>query len=466
MLKQHAAFWVLIRIVTDTAIVFLCWVGAYYLRFYSGMIPVRSIPAFGYHLQLTAAVLIISTLSFSFTGLYSSKRVLNTFKQAVCILKAVALAALVLLAFLYYIRQSPYSRTLLALFVPMLVLGLSMSHSLALALIRLARKRGYNLRHFAVIGTNKAARELVSQMHNMAWLGLRCDFFVDDAVKKDRKIMDIPVYGPIDNLPELARQHQLDEVYLAATGAEALKAYPILAMLQARGVTVRIVPDWGHLLSTGGPVVVQVGSQILFSAADSPLNAANIVIKEIFDRLGALILLTICALPMVIIALLIKLTSPGPVFYRQLRLGVDQRKFNIIKFRTMKVDAEKTTGPKWCTLHDNRCTAVGKWLRKTSLDELPQLLNVLAGHMSLVGPRPERPCFVKQFCETHRKYMLRHKVKSGMTGYAQVNGLRGNTSLKKRLVYDLYYVRNWSLMLDFWILLKTPISVIAAKGAH
>ena len=163
---------------------------------------------------------------------------------------------------------------------------------------------------------------------------------------------------------------------------------------------------------------------------------------------------------------MIKLTSRGPVFYSQVRVGMDQAEFRILKFRTMTVDAEKDSAPMWTKNNDLRRTPIGAWLRRTSLDELPQLINVLKGQMSLVGPRPERPIFAKQFSAEHRKYMLRHKVKAGMTGWAQINGYRGDTSLRKRLLYDLYYVRNWSFALDLWILLRTPWHIIKGENAY
>ena len=169
---------------------------------------------------------------------------------------------------------------------------------------------------------------------------------------------------------------------------------------------------------------------------------------------------------MILIAVLIKITSKGPVFYKQCRIGMNQKEFQIFKFRTMAVDAEEENAPRWTMCNDSRCTPIGAWLRRASLDELPQLINVVRGQMSLVGPRPERPSFAKQFSEGYRKYMLRHKVKAGMTGWAQVHGLRGDTSLRKRLLYDLYYIRNWSLWLDLWILLLTPWHIVKGENAY
>ena len=264
--------------------------------------------------------------------------------------------------------------------------------------MRRLRARGYNLRYYAVIGTGQKAQQLVRDIEQMEWLGLKCALFVDNnADNIGTELLGIPVYGPVEKLTELAKTKAIDEVYLALSGNEAQKAYPILEALQSAGVTIRITPDWGNLALISGATAITIGSQILFSAADSPLKGVNVVFKEVFDR---------------------------------------------------------------------RRTLIGPWLRRTSLDELPQLINVVKGQMSLVGPRPERPVFAKQFSEEYKKYMLRHKVKAGMTGWAQINGFRGNTSLRKRLLYDLYYVRNWSWGLDMWILLRTPWHIIKGENAY
>jgi exopolysaccharide biosynthesis polyprenyl glycosylphosphotransferase len=219
-------------------------------------------------------------------------------------------------------------------------------------------------------------------------------------------------------------------------------------------------------MSISDAEAVPIGSQLLFSSAESPLSGYNIVLKETFDRVMGLVFLIIFSIPMVIIGVLIKLSSKGPVFYKQVRVGMDQKEFEMLKFHTMRVDAEEEDGPQWAKPDDSRRTAIGAWLRRGSLDELPQLINVIKGEMSLVGPRPERPHFVKQFSEEYKKYMLRHKLKAGMTGWAQVNGFRGDTSLKKRLQYDLYYIKNWSFWLDLRILLSTPWRIIKSRNAY
>ncbi len=468
MLKRHAAFFALVRSIADIVIIGVTWLAVYHVRFSLGVFAApKGIPDLGEHLKLMLPITCICYLGCLWSGLYKSKRIQNMFKQFGDILKASFLSGLLVLAFLYYLQDMPYSRKLLVLFMVMLFAGLCFSHLLVTTILRFLRKKGYNLRYYAVIGAGKKGQMLVRDIEQMGWLGLKCAFFVDDnPTRIGKELMGVRVYGTIEKLTELTKAKGVDEVYLTLSGNEAQQVYPILESLQRAGVTIRIIPDWGNLISISEASAVPIGSQLLFSAAESPLSSHSIVLKEIFDRVMGLILLAVFAIPMAIIAVLIKLTSKGPVFYKQTRVGLDQKEFRIFKFRTMTVDAEEENGPQWAKPDDPRRTPIGRWLRSKSLDELPQLINVIKGEMSLVGPRPERPHFVKQFSAEYKKYTFRHKFKAGMTGWAQVCGFRGDTSLKKRLQYDLYYIRNWSFGLDLRILLLTSWRAIKSKNAY
>jgi exopolysaccharide biosynthesis polyprenyl glycosylphosphotransferase len=468
MLKRHAAFFSLLRSIADIAMIVIVWLAVYYVRYSLGVFAApKGIPEFGEHLKLMLPVICICYVGCLWSGLYKSKRTQSMFRLLGDLVKASFLSGLLLLAFLYYLHDAPYSRKLLVLFMVMLFAGLCLSHLLVMAVLRFLRKKGYNLRYYAVIGAGKKGQVLVRDIKQMKWLGLKCAFFIDDNPGRiGKKLMGAPVYGPIERLTELLKTKHVDEVYLTLSGNSAQQVYPALESLQRAGVNVRIIPDWGNLISISEASVVPIGSQLLFSAAESPLSGYNIVLKEIFDRVTGLALLGVFAVPMAGIALAIKLTSKGPVFYKQARVGLDQKEFKIFKFRTMAVNAEEENDPRWTKPDDPRRTPIGRWLRSTSLDEVPQLINVIKGEMSLVGPRPERPYFVKQFSAEYEKYMFRHKLKAGMTGWAQVCGFRGDTSLKKRLQYDLYYVRNWSFWLDLRILLLTPWRIIRGKNAY
>lgn len=468
MLRTYSAFFSLFRSVVDTVIIGSIWIAVYYLRFYSHLFQTtKGIPNIKNHLMLMAPVVCICYLACVWSELYKSKRIQNLFVHFFEIIKASLLSGLLILAFFYYVKDTPYSRKLLALFIAMLLMGLSFSHVLVMVILRVLRKKGYNLRYYAVIGAGKNGQQLVQDIKQMKWLGLKCAFFADnDPSLIGTQLLGHPVYGPLESISELIKPSKIDEIYLTLSGHEAQQAYSILETLQYSGITIRIIPNWGNLMSINNPVIILIGSQVLFSAADSPLSGLKIFYKQIFDFVVAFLLLIVFSVPMFVIALLVKLSSKGPILYKQTRLGMNQKEFEILKFRTMKTDAEKENGPQWSKQNDTRCTLIGKLLRRTSLDELPQLINVIKGQMSLVGPRPEQPCFTKQFSEKYKKYMLRHKVKTGITGWAQINGFRGDTSLRKRLLYDLYYVKDWSFAFDLWILLRTPWHVIKGENAH
>jgi len=469
VLRTYSAFFSLLRAIIDMVVAASIWVAVYYIRFYSPLFHTpKSISPIRNHLQLIFPVVCICLLAFLWSGLYRPKRIKSIFEQICNLLKATFLSGLLILSFFYYnMREGPYSRKLLALFIVMLPFGLSFSQILVMVVLRALRKKGYNLRHYAVIGATEKGRQLVKDVEAMGHLGLKCAFFTDDdPALIGTKLRGIPVLGPIEEVLDSVKQGEIDEAYLALGGSSAQRIYPVLASLQSSGITIRIIPDWGNLITLSNTSAIAIGSQTLFSAEDSPLSGPSTIIKGAFDVVVALLLLLLLCVPFVIITVLVKLSSKGPVFYKQTRVGMSQKEFTILKFRTMKVDAEAEDNPRWTVPHDKRCTHIGIFLRRTSLDEIPQLFNVVKGQMSLVGPRPEQPFFVREFSEDYRKYMIRHKVKTGITGWAQIHGYRGNSSLRKRLIYDLYYVRNWSFWLDLWILLLTPWHLIKGENAY
>jgi len=468
MLRRHAAFVMFARAVADVCMIACIWVAVYYLRFRTGWVDTsKGVPELSHHLLLMVPVVCICFMGCLYAGLYRPQRARRGWVQFVDIANASIFGGAFMLVFFYFVEDVPYSRKLVALFCVMLFAGLLVSHLASILVMRRLRRKGYNIRHYAVIGSGESAQQLVRDIEDTPWLGLKCAYFVDnEAEQPRRKVMGLEVRGPVERLPEMLAGGRIDEVYLAMTGVEAQRAYPVLEAAQAMGVTVRIVPDWGNLASTKGVTAVMIGSQVLFSAADAPLTETGMILKEVFDRVVAVLALVLLAVPMAVIAALVKVTSRGPVFYRQKRVGMDGKEFQILKFRTMRIDMPNAEEPQWTRGNDPRRTRLGAWLRKLSLDELPQFLNVAKGEMSLVGPRPEQPWFVGQFSEEYRRYMLRHKVKAGMTGWAQIHGLRGDTSLRKRLVYDLYYVRNWSFAFDLWILMRTPWSIVKGENAY
>ncbi len=328
MLKRYAVSVSLLRSICDVCIIAWIWLCVFYVRFYSGIFDTaKGIPDFERHLLLTLPIILICYLSCLFLGLYKPKRTQSMFLQLLDIFKASIFSGLFMLTFFYYLQDVPYSRKLLTLFVIMLFAGLIFSHIFTMLVLRRLRAKGYNLRYYAIIGVSQKAQQLVRDIEQMGWLGLKCVCFVDNNPDLiGTKLRGIPVYGSTEELTKLVEAEKIDEVYLALSGEEAQKTYPVLKNLQSTGTTIRIIPDWGNLTSISDATAVNIGSQLLFSAADSPLDGANIILKEIFDRLIALILLIIFMPPMTLIAALIKLTSKGPVFYKQLRVGMDQKR--------------------------------------------------------------------------------------------------------------------------------------------
>jgi len=269
MLKRYAAFFSLLRSIIDIIIVAVAWIAVYFVRFHSGIFEtIKGIPSLWGHLTLAVPVVCICYAGCLWSGLYKPKRVQGMLRQLADIFKASLLSGLLVLAFLYYLQNTPYSRKLLVLFVAMLFGGLCISHLLAIESLRFLRRRGYNLRYYAVVGAGKKGQLLVRDIKQMGWLGLRCKFFVDNNPNRiGTKLSEVPVYGPIDKLVELVKEKRIDEVYLTLSGNEAQEVYPILESLQSAGVTIRIVPDWGNLMSISDAEAVPVGSQILFSSA-------------------------------------------------------------------------------------------------------------------------------------------------------------------------------------------------------
>jgi Undecaprenyl-phosphate glucose phosphotransferase len=339
--------------------------------------------------------------------------------------------------------------------------------------LRQLRKRGRNLRHVAIIGVGRLGQICQRTLSRNSWTGIHIAYFVSHHAKARNPLCyGVPVRGGLDELEETLNEHRVDAVYLALPNAQAAAIPAILSKLEKYAVDVRIVPDVHPRFVPQGMVVNELDGMPILSYRECPSSGLGGVTKRALDIVGSAAAMTIFAPLFALIALAIRLSSPGPVIFKQKRVSLGNQVFKIYKFRTMyHVQDEETAAwahlkNDWTQRDDPRITPIGRWLRRTSLDELPQLLNVFKGQMSLVGPRPERPELIERFREDWRGYMLRQHVKAGMTGWAQVNGLRGDTSLRKRIQYDLFYVRHWSLLFDLRILWLTVFRGFVHRNAH
>jgi len=342
----------------------------------------------------------------------------------------------------------------LAIFTAMLAVFVSVQRAAIRLTLRFMRRRGWNMRHVAIIGVGRLGQITARTLARNSWTGIRVAYFISHHEQTARSsCQEHPVNGGLGELEGILERNPVDAVYLAIPSAMAPQLPQTLKRLERFAVDVRIVPDVHPRYLPQNMVVSQLEGMPILSYRESPMAGIGGVLKRGVDIVGALAALTLFAPLMLVIAGAIRLTSPGPVIFKQQRVSLGGDRFFIWKFRTMQCQHSERDA--WTSRDDPRITRFGAWLRRTSLDELPQFFNVLVGDMALVGPRPERPELIDRFRDDWRGYMLRQQVKAGMTGWAQVNGLRGDSSLRKRLQYDLFYIRNWSIWLDLRILWMT-----------
>jgi Undecaprenyl-phosphate glucose phosphotransferase len=478
--KQHR-FFRNVLIASDAALVIGATVAAYYIRFdlLSDVYPLKDTPRFGSHAIpfAIATPLIIGAMMSA--GLYKARRDQRFFYEAISVIKAVAIGLMLTIAATTLLRNVLYDGRNLSgaqwgvFGLSACVLLLTWRFSFR-AILRHVRSRGWNLRHVAVIGCGRLGQVVVHTLRRNSWTGINPSFFISHHPTTTRKnCLDLPVRGGINDLEKVLESTDLSGVFIAVPVRMAAELPHLLMRLEKFSLDVRIVPDMNPKHLPLNMAASELDGMPVLSVRESPLAGWGHVNKRTLDLIGASLALAIFGIPMLIIALLVRLSGPGPVMYRQERMSLNGQRFKIFKFRTMThMESEmedlldKRGTDAWTKRGDERVTRMGKFLRRTSLDELPQLFNVLLGEMSLVGPRPERPELIRHFREDWRGYMLRQNVKAGMTGWAQINGLRGQTSLRKRLQYDLFYIRNWSLMFDLRILGLTIFRGFVHPNAH
>lgn len=397
-------------------------------------------------------LLLISALAYRSAGFYDIHRLRRLPRELGVIARGSGLVLLLMIAAIYCQQALEVSRLSWATFGIVLPCALAISRRVLWHVLQRLRNRGLNHSRVLVVGSGRLARRVLHMICRNNWTGLELVGYVDDA-RHVRRI-DGTWLGELSQLESIVRQRDVDHVFVALPLSRYGELCNIYRSLDDLLIEVQLVPDIPHL--AGMRVrMLEVEHTCFLSLRENPHHGFHRIAKRALDVVFASLALVIFSPLMALIAVLIKLTSPGPVFYRQPRTGHEGEAFEMIKFRSMRVDAEQGTGPVWAARADARCTSLGRILRQWSLDELPQLINVLKGEMSLVGPRPERRAFVERFCQSIPGYQQRHRVKSGITGWAQVNGWRGNTSIRRRLEHDLYYIANWSLWFDVKILWLT-----------
>jgi len=468
MLKKHAQFFKSLFFISDLFILSAAWIFSYVIRFHTTLIrpPILGTPDFWLYIKFLPLLLIIWSLVSKKFQLYRPRRIDHFFREFYEVGKCLAITFVLLIAIIYLFKKFEFSRLAFFYFWVMGILGLISVRIFTRKTLKMLRKRGYNQRFALIAGTGVLGQKVLEKIDLYPELGIRVvGFLTYKGEEAGKNIKNIPILGAYEDLDKILNEREIDIFFIAISINEYDCFESLIKKVHGHLSEIKVVPGSYEFLGLRGGMD-ELGDLPIVSLQSSPLYGWDSFFKRIFDlTLGTLVLMVVSPL-MLAISILIKLTSKGPVLYRQERIGMDGHPIQMLKFRTMRVDAEKETGPIWAKENDPRRTRVGTFLRKTSLDELPQLFNVMKGEMSLVGPRPERPVFVEEFRKRIPSYMLRHKIKAGMTGWAQVNGWRGNTSLEKRIEHDLYYIENWSIGFDLRILFLTLWKGFFSKSAY
>jgi Undecaprenyl-phosphate glucose phosphotransferase len=479
MVRRHNRLLVAFHVGTDAVLGMIAFFFAYLLRFETGLIAItRGHPPVEQYINVLPFIALIVPLGFHFQGLYRLRRgrsrIDDFFNVLVGSIFAVVLGIVATLFYqAYYATEA--QRQVGAFEVSRIVWGIFLFINIALGylsrkFIREALERrwlaGIGLRRILIAGAGDLGRVVADRILEHRELGYQIVGFVDDKAGGDHLgYRGLPLLGSLSDAADIVTNEKIDDLYVALPLEEHMKLLDLVESTSREGVDVKVVPDLLQFIALRARLEDLDGVPVI-NLNDVPLQGLSSFIKRVLDFSISTIALAVMALPGLLISWMIKRSSPGPIFYAQERMGLDGKQFTVYKFRTMPVDAETDTGPIWADENDNRATRIGAFLRRHDLDEWPQFWNVLKGEMSIVGPRPERPFFVEQFKHRIPQYMLRHKVKAGITGWAQVNGWRGNTSLEKRIEYDLYYIENWSVTLDIKIMWLTLLRAFAPnRGA-
>ena len=460
----------LLTLLSDILAIEFSFLASYWLRFSSPLVHLievtRGVPPLDAYLYGSFVVIPVWLLIFNTRGLYGARRNVYITDEFFTIVKLVTLGMLIVMSAAFFYRAFSYSRIAFGLIWVISIFSIAFGRLLLIELEKFIYKKGKDLREVIIVGATPTANTVYRAVQGHPYLGYHVvGYFADHPSEAGSPLAEASRLGRLDEVAtHLQRQH-IDLALIALTSEEHTWLYGIIRDCEGLNVEFMMVPDLLEMMTSRVRLKEIEGIPFL-RIKEIPMTTWNRITKRTFDIVTSLLVFLVTSPIILLSGLLIKLTSKGPVFHKQDRVSLDGQTFQVIKFRTMRVDAESETGPVWARKNDPRVTGIGTLLRRFSIDELPQLINVLKGEMSIVGPRPERPLFVEQFKEQIPKYLDRHRVKTGITGWAQVNGLRGNTSIDERTKYDVYYVENWSLVFDVKIILKTIKEVMLSRDAY
>lgn len=469
LIKDNQKYFNRLHVLLDAIVIIIAYLLAWFIQFKSSLQLVEEgTGVLGVRTYFSALILIVPSnliLNYIF-NLYKPKRSTELKSDVASILKSNTVGLIIFLGVLYVIKQNDFSRSMIFIFYAVSNFAMISVRVLVRKTLRYMRKRGYNVKYVLLVGYSRAAEEYINRIvANPQW-GYVVRGILDDTIPRGTKYRGIKVIGRVDNLLVILPENKLDEIAITLALEDYGRLEEIVALCEKSGVHTKFIPDYNSVIPSK-PYTEDLNGLPVINIRHVPLsNTLNSICKRVIDFAGGIVALLLFSPVMLISALLIKCTSPGPIIFKQERVGLHNKPFCMYKFRTMEIQKPKSEKKEWTTKDDPRVTAIGKFLRKTSIDEMPQLFNVIKGDMSLVGPRPERPFFVEKFKEEIPRYMIKHQVRPGMTGWAQVNGFRGDTSIRKRIDCDLYYIENWTIGLDFKILFLTVFKGFINKNAY
>ncbi|WP_219835293.1 undecaprenyl-phosphate glucose phosphotransferase [Paenibacillus sp. R14(2021)] len=468
MIRQNQRFLTQIYVVSDLLCTLLTFLTSFWLKFNSGFLPHQTTLPFQTYLIWATIYSFAAVLIGFYVRFYVPRRRKKASYEVMKVVQVQGLSFLGLLSLLFIAKEVHISREFLAIFLVANIACLSFYRLTVKSVLFRIRRRGYNKRYLLILGAGSVGRSFHDNITQQPGLGYDVIGFLDDfQVKHEAEHHHYkPILGAVDELEVMLSRHTVDEVIIALPLKAHKKYAHIIDKCERTGVKTLIIPDFFDLLPAR-PFFDNFAGIPLINVRDIPLDElSNQLLKRMFDIVFSILIILLTSPVMLVAYLGIKLTSAGPVIFRQERVGLDRRTFQMYKFRSMHVFDRETADTQWTIENDPRRTRFGSFLRKTSIDELPQFFNVLAGHMSVVGPRPERPYFVEQFKEEIPKYMIKHHIRPGITGWAQTNGLRGDTSIEDRIVHDLFYMENWTFFFDLQIIARTVTKGLLNKNAY
>ena len=468
MIKDNQKYFNRLRLLIDALIAVGTYFLAWYIKFESIFAVDDEIGRLSNDYYFNALWFIVPGFLFLyyFFDTYTPKRGLRFSGEVGGIFKANLFGAAIILIVLQLIKQTDFSRSMIFIFVALNTFVVVLVHFFLQKILGTLRKKGYNVKYVLLVGYSRTTEEYIKRIFANPQWGYYIRGILDDEVPVGTEYKGIKVLGHIANLDMILENSSLDEIAITIGLKDYSRLEEIVDRCEKSGVHTKFIPDYMSIIPSV-PYTEDIQGLSAINIRYVPLsNTFNQIVKRVFDVFFALLGIIITSPIMLVCAILVKTTSEGPVIFKQERVGLHNKHFKMYKFRSMRMQDEKSEKQAWTTKDDPRVTKVGAVLRKTSLDELPQLFNILKGDMSLVGPRPERPQFVEQFKEEIPRYMIKHQVRPGLTGWAQVNGYRGDTSIYKRIEYDLFYIENWSMWLDLRIIFRTFFVGFINKNAY